>query len=406
MHKYDVIICGAGPAGLLTGISLLRNKRDARVLIIESREEVGEEKCGEGLGKDWLYKHLEDLGSFLLSKLSKKCFENEIYGFVLVMPSGKKIKVRTKETQGWILNKDLFLKNLARIFEKLGGEIKTGTSVEKPLVEKGRVKSVETNDGERFEADCFIDATGLSQNIWRKALNIKEPLDKKDIEVCCQYKIVDSQIEEPDLIQIYFGNEIAPGGYGWVFPKSYDRANVGLGCQASRVSNPFPYQEKFWRMLKLKGKIVSVKGGAVSTFNLPEKFVWSNLACVGSSARFTNPVHGGGTGQALFGGYILGKHIARALKDDLSIEEALADYQREIKERRGKEHEYHYRAKNLLQACNDEELEIIFTSIQPKEWLNSMSLSKKDVLRIVARISKRNVKLGLKVIRYLKLKRI
>jgi digeranylgeranylglycerophospholipid reductase len=400
MSEYDVIICGAGPAGLSTGISTLSKNKDLNVLIVDSRQEVSEEKCGEGLSKDW-FGHLGKYGKYLLSKLDSKCFENEIYGLLLVLPSGKEIKVRTKKMHGWILNKDFFLKNLASIFEKKGGEVKLNTNIVGPVTKGGVVYGVETSEGNMIKGKCVIDATGLNQTIWRKTLNITEPIDKKDLEVCCQYKVVDCDIKDSDFLQIYFNENFAPGGYGWVFAKKGNRANIGVGCQGSRVMSAVPYLEKFWEMFKFNGKIVSKKGGTVDCFNLPESFVWSNLACVGSSARFTNPVHGGGTGPGLFGGYILGKHIANAFIDKIQIENAFENYQKEMKSIRSKAQEYHYRAKNLLQACSDEELETIFSFINIDEWFKSMSFTNQEILRIIARITSKNLRLGLKITKFL-----
>ena len=400
MLEYDIIICGAGPAGLSTGISSLFFNKNTNVLILESREEVGEEKCAEGLSETW-FKHMKRYGKYLRSKLTPKCFENKMFGTLLVLPSGKQIIAREKKQSGWVLNKDYFLKTLASIFKRMGGELVMNMSVEGPVVKNKVVYGVETSQGKLIRAKCVVDATGLTQSIWRKALNITEPIDMKDVELCFQYKVEGCKLENHDMIHIYFGNYIAPGGYGWVFPKGPDRANVGLGCQGSRVNNVLQYQERFWKILNLGGKIVSKKGGSVSSFNLPDSFVWSNLACVGSSARFTNPVHGGGTGPGLFGGYILGKHLAEAIKKKKSIEKALKKYQDEIKETRGKEHQYHYRIKNLFQACNDDELEIIFSFLNNEEWLRSMNLTKREILRIVGRISKKSLRLGLKVTKYL-----
>lgn len=396
MSEYDVIICGAGPAGLSTGISTLFYNKKAKVLILESRKEIGEEKCAEGLSEDW-FKHMKTFGRYLRSNLKSKCFDNEISGTLLVLPSGERIIARTKKPYGWVLNKDYFLKNLAAIFKKMGGQLELGVNVVGPVIRNRIVYGVETHLGNLIRGKCVVDATGLTQSIWRKALNIKEPIDKDDVEVCFQYKVEGCKIENPDLIQVYFNNYFAPGGYGWVFPKGKNRANVGIGCQGSRVDNVLPYQERFWKILHLDGKIVSKKGGAVASFKLPETFVWSNLACVGASARFTNPVHGGGTGPGLFGGHILGKHLATAIKKKISIEQALVKYQKEIKETRGKAHEYHYRAKSLLQSLNDDEMEIVFSSMGPDEWLKSMNFTKGEILRIIGRISKKNLMLGLKV---------
>lgn len=400
MTDYDVIIVGAGPGGLATGLSTLYTNKDANVLIVESRKEVGEEKCAEGLSKDW-FKHISTFGRYLLSKLKSKCFDNKIFGTLLVLPSGKEIVIREKRQDGFVLNKDYFLKNLAEIFKKKGGILRTGINIKNPVVKNKVVYGIETENGKLIKGRCVIDATGLTQSIWRKALNIKKPFNKKDMEICFQYKIEDCQIENSDLIQIYFSETMAPGGYGWVFPKSNNRINVGLGCQASKISNPFPFQERFWNSLHLKGKIVSKKGGMVVTSDLPEYFVWSNLACVGASAKFTNPIHGGGTGPALYGSYILGNEIGNALKNKTSIENALIDYQKKVKETRGKEHRYHYKTKNLLQACSDKELEIILSSILEGEWFKSMNFTRQDKMRIIKRISKKSLKLSLKVTRYL-----
>ncbi len=127
------------------------------------------------------------------------------------------------------------------------------------------------------------------------------------------------------------------------------------------------------------------------------------MACVGASARFTNPIHGGGTGPALFSGYILGKHVGNALKNDAPVEKTLLNYQEEVKSNLEKEHENFYRLKTLFQNLSDDELNIVFSTIKKDEWLRIMNLSKRNALRIIARISKKSLKLGLKITKYLKL---
>jgi len=395
--EYDVIICGAGPGGLSTGISTLFFNKNAKVLILESRKEVGEEKCGEGLSEGWFY-DMPDYGLFLLSKLDQKCFENEMHGMAIYLPNGKSIKIRTEEKQGWIINKDYFLKNLANIFQWLGGELRTNTSVFRPLIKGNRVEGIETSEGEMIYGKYIIDATGVPQSIWRNVLSIEEPLNKKDYEVCFQYKVLGCNLKDHDLIHLYFGNELFPGGYGWVFPKGPHKANVGLGCQASKTSTAFPFMIKFWGKLKIKGNIISKKGGTVDTFKIPESFVWSNLACVGASARFTNPLHGGGTGPALFSGYLLGKNIANALKENAEIEDTLLEYQEEFKSsRQAKEHQSAYKVKEVIQKLTDDELNLVIDAISKDEWLEIMKLRKRDALKIIGRISKKNLRLGLKI---------
>jgi len=400
--EYDVVICGAGPAGLSTGISTLLVNQDAKVLILENREEVGEEKCAEGVSESWFLK-MSDYGSFLRTKLKEKCFENDMYGMVLYLPNGEKIRIKVKGKQGWVLNKDYFLKNLAEIFESMGGEIKTGVSASRPIVKDGKLEGIGTSDGKNIMGKYFVDATGVSQNIWKKVLNITEPLDQKEIEVCFQYKVIGCNIDDHDLIHLYFTNELAPGGYAWVFPKGPDKANVGLGCQGSRVKSAFPFMQKFWKKLKMDGQVISKKGGTVSTFDIPDSIVWSNLACVGASARFTNPIHGGGTGPALYGGYILGKHIASDIKNNVPADKTMKNYQDEVKSTMEKGHKNLYRIKTMFQSFNDEEMNIALSSITEEEWTRIMNLTKQDMVKIIARITKKDMKFGLKIPKYLKL---
>jgi len=400
--EYDVVICGAGPAGLSTGISTLFVNQDAKVLILETREVVGEEKCGEGISESW-FNRMSDYGLFLRKNLKEKCYENEMYGMVFYLPNKEKITIRMKERQGWIINKDYFLKNLAEIFQSMGGELRVGINSTEPIVNDGKVEGIEVNGEETVKAKYFVDATGVCQNIWRRVLGITEPLDPKEIEVCFQYKVVDSRIDDHDLIHLYFGSEVAPGGYAWVFPKDQKRANVGLGCQASKVKSAFPFMLKLWKDLNIHGTVISKKGGTVSSFDIPDTIVWSNLACVGASARFTNPIHGGGTGPALYGGYILGKHIASDIKNNVPADKTMKNYQDEVKSTMKKGHKNLYRIKTMFQSFNDEEMNITLSSITKEEWTRIMNLTKQDMVKIIARITKKDMKFGLKIPKYLKL---
>ena len=41
----------------------------------------------------------------------------------------------------------------------------------------------------------------------------------------------DLRYYDPENALIHLNNDLAPGGYGWVFPKSGKRINIGLGVQ-------------------------------------------------------------------------------------------------------------------------------------------------------------------------------
>lgn len=50
MKKYDIVIVGAGPAGIFTAIELLRNGSDKKILIVEKGQPVEKRKCPKSGG--------------------------------------------------------------------------------------------------------------------------------------------------------------------------------------------------------------------------------------------------------------------------------------------------------------------------------------------------------------------
>ena len=43
--KYDVIIVGAGPAGIFTALELIKNKPDSKIMIIEKGQSIENRHC-------------------------------------------------------------------------------------------------------------------------------------------------------------------------------------------------------------------------------------------------------------------------------------------------------------------------------------------------------------------------
>src|SRR5207244_6031709 len=107
----------------------------ARTLLIEKRAETGTPgRCGEGVAKRWL----DEVGL----EPSKAFIAHEVDGAKVVAPDGTVLVVdeaRAGNECGYILERDLFDRHLAKLAAKAGTEIRMRTSAMGLLQEDGRV---------------------------------------------------------------------------------------------------------------------------------------------------------------------------------------------------------------------------------------------------------------------------
>ena len=215
---YNVIVVGAGPAGTHCAKRLAENGFSVKVY--DRRKSIGEPKrCGEGL---------EQKAEELIGKIPARCIAQRIKGARVYAPNGKYLEA-VLEYGGFVLDRKVFDKWLAEKAIKAGAKIQANTFISSLIEENGYFVGVKGEfHGEEFEdkAKIIVCATGAESPLRKQALGIFSKINL--IDSCLQYEI--SGIEsDPDFINIYLGNEIAPRGYAWIFPKGKERANVGLG---------------------------------------------------------------------------------------------------------------------------------------------------------------------------------
>ncbi len=103
----------------------------------------------------------------------------------------------------------------------------------KDLIFKDKIVSgvVAKHLGETFEisADVVIAADGIESNIGRMA-GIETIKNPQEICSCAQYEMVGLDVD-PQYLEFYFGEKIAPGGYIWDIPKGKRCCKCRPGCK-------------------------------------------------------------------------------------------------------------------------------------------------------------------------------
>src|SRR2546427_299017 len=212
--QIDVFVVGAGPTGSTAAKYAAFGGAD--VLMIEKRSEIGTPvRCGEGVAKRWL----EEIGL----TPSREFICHEVDGARIIAPDGTTLvldETRAGNECGYILERDLFDRFLAREAAKAGAEIMIKTSAVALLREDARVIGARCEHmGDTFDvrADVVIGADGFESQVGRWA-GLETHLRTRDIDACLQYTLVGVE-GDPRLNDFYLGS-CAPGGYAWGFWKT------------------------------------------------------------------------------------------------------------------------------------------------------------------------------------------
>ncbi|KON86681.1 hypothetical protein AF332_07655 [Sporosarcina globispora] len=163
--RYDVIVIGGGPSGLMAAIGAAEQK--AKVLLIDKGDKLGRKLAISGGGRcnvtnrlpvDEIIKHIPGNGRFLYSAFS--IFSNEdIIRFFENL--GIKLKEEDHGRMFPVTDKaQSVVDALISRLKELKVDIKTNSPIKDVHYKNGRVKSVELRTGDVYEADAAVIAVG------------------------------------------------------------------------------------------------------------------------------------------------------------------------------------------------------------------------------------------------------
>jgi len=311
-------------------------------------------------------------------------------GARIYSPDGTMVKLSAEiagNETGYVVYRDIFDQELARSAVKAGAKIMMKTEVTGLLKEKEKitgVKAKKIDEEFEIEADVVVGADGVESKVGKWA-GIDTTLKPDDLETCAQYTLTNVECDK-EYCDFYLGKEIAPGGYVWVFPKSKDVANVGIGVLASLSESGMALQllDRFIAghpELK-KGEPVRLLAGAAPVAE-PVETVRDNLLLVGDASRHTDPITGGGLTNALEGGKIAGETIGMAVEKQKFDRETLSAYERGWKEAFGKKLRRNYIVKEVILSFDDKTLNKLADSLKDYKFeeFSTFSLVKALVLK-------------------------
>ncbi|MFX1519595.1 MAG: geranylgeranyl reductase family protein [Promethearchaeota archaeon] len=219
--KYDVIVVGAGPAGSTVAKEIA--SKGLKVIVLEKNRLDREKPCAGGVTERAIQRfqipeHIFDRSCDKLFLCSPKCK-------IVTLTYPERIVATTMRAK--------LDKTLADLASDQGAEFRENTRAIDVITANGFVKGVKakTSIG---SLDIYGDITVIASgtpSILTKNLGLQTS-DKRSKALCYQYQMAmdNEHIDEliGDQLEIYYGSDIVPGGYAWIFPKK-DIVSVGLG---------------------------------------------------------------------------------------------------------------------------------------------------------------------------------
>ena len=344
---YDVAVIGGGPVGSYVAYKLAG--MGYGVVVLERKEKLGERVCCTGIVSQGC------VDSFAIDN---NVILRQVKSARLFSPSGRLIRLWRQETQACIVDRATFDVAVATRAQDKGAEYILNSLVRDIERKDDRVNVEAIRLGERlnFEARAVVIATGFGSKL-AEGLGLGKA---SDFVIGTQAEVETTLVDE---VEVFFGQEIAPGFFAWLVPTSPQRALVGLLSRRS----PELYLKKLMSALLAEGKIASTEA-ELSYGGIPlkplAKTCSQRLIVVGDAAGQVKPTTGGGIYYGLLCADIAANTLHRALQnDDLSIK-GLASYERQWRRKLGQELKIGYYARKFYERLSDRHIDRIFDIIK------------------------------------------
>ncbi|MDO5825836.1 MAG: digeranylgeranylglycerophospholipid reductase [Methanosphaera sp. rholeuAM130] len=386
----DIVVVGAGPGGSLAAREAA--KHGANVLLIDKKAEIGSPKrCAEGVSKSGL----EELGI----NPDPRWIARKSTGVRLVSPDQTSVWLDEDTIDipesGYVLERKVFDKHMAMDAARAGAKIMIRTRATAfERTDDGVIITAERMQEEvKIHAKIVIAADGPESRVGRWAgLDCNTKFN--NMESCVQYEMAGLEMENNNVIQLYFGS-VAPGGYTWIFPKGDDIANVGIGVLKTHTDKPaIEHLNEFIKNCPetQNAQAVEINMGGDPVGGLIKERVGDNILVVGDAAGFVNPLTGGGINSALESGAYAGIVAADAIDSGDYSAKNLQEYVKLTDENIGEGYDKYKKAKEYLLSLNDDELNDIAHEFVKQEV---DEISPKTLLKLLIKVSpKALLKLG------------
>lgn len=295
MEKFDILIIGAGPAGLNCAKHLANSGKS--VLILEKNKIIGEKVCAGGLTQK-AYDYLKLPKNLIQDKFSEISFNTPFI----------KSKIKSKSNFVYTINRI----NLAK------WQVKNLQNTSTIIRNNSRVTEITNNyvkvNNKKIGYKILIGADG-SSSIVRSYLK----LGTNKLNIAIQYILPNKNFKE---LEVFFDSKLFHSWYAWIFPHE-DYVSIGCGCNPKRLTTK-TLKENFHKWLDEMDIDYNNRNFQCHSINYDHKGLkFNNIFLVGDAAGLASGFTGEGIYQALVSGEEVAKMIINKNYKSKKIQEIL-----------------------------------------------------------------------------------
>ncbi|MDE3154716.1 MAG: NAD(P)/FAD-dependent oxidoreductase [Acidobacteriota bacterium] len=339
----DVLVVGGGPGGLHAARRLA--EAGYGVALFEEHPEIGRPVHCTGILAPETFTEfgLRDAG--LVNTLTHVRFHS---------PSGIEIEYSTPIEEVAVVERPLFDRSLAGQALDAGADLRCGVRITDVAVEDDGVV-VTTRDGDVVRGRVGILACGANYALQRR-LGLGFPRSY------LQSAQAELPAGRPGDVELYFGTDVAPGGFGWVAPVLRDGsavARVGVMCARDAIGHFRAILDRVRDRWAL-GDVCGEPRQKILPLGPIDRTYADRLVAIGDAAGLVKPTTGGGIYYSLVSAELAAQVIGRALAaGDLSAP-VLAEYEHRWRERLADEIEAQGRLRALAEQMDDAQIDALF----------------------------------------------
>ena len=314
----DVLVVGGGPGGLHAARRLA--EAGFGVAVLEEHHEIGRPVHCTGILAPETFSEFGLNEDGLVNSLNRVRFHS---------PSGIEIEYTTPVEEVAVVERPTFDRSLARQATEAGAELRCGVRVTDVSIDADGV-TVTTREGESVRGRVVVLACGANYAIQRR-LGLGFPrsyLQSAQVEV---------RAGRPGDVELFFGADVAPGGFGWVAPVLRDEgasARVGIMCTRDALGHFQRVVDRVSGPWALDG-VCGPPRQKILPLGPIDRTYGDRLVAIGDAAGLVKPTTGGGIYYSLVSGRIAAETLLEGLATDRLDERSLRVYETRWRERLG-----------------------------------------------------------------------